>query len=382
MVTAQSVDATELKVEGNLKRILTPGGQESFTCRINEGLTLILKNDISWVHRSLVSNTEQILTTQEAHHKDASPDKYGIEFVAKTDPGTNSQYLLATLTVKNVEAGDDGQYICRNTEKSSSMATDSQPVDVSITHDVQKVSLSIHNRKPVTGTERIELEEGEYPVRCEAKDFSPDVDIKIAIGGVPVTGISKATQIDNALSSAANSRRYSAMAGASRLMLSSEDSGKTLSCTATATFPGARSSTASVILTVLSVQPVFHCNKNISAPVGDRYVKLTCIVEHPDVGIDKFAWVYGDSGTTIEGSAVIGNYDESSIEKLNDTHSRATLKLYIINEDSFGNYFLDVRTVKGASFREGIFLAEDTTSSASSVAPTVLIVVGFLLFSW
>lgn len=63
-----------------------------------------------------------------------------------------------------------------------------------------------------------------------------------------------------------------------------------------------------------TVQPVFHCNKNISAPVGDRYVKLTCIVEHPDVGIDKFAWVYGDSGTTIEGSAVIGNYDESSIE--------------------------------------------------------------------
>lgn len=46
------------------------------------------------------------------------------------------------------------------------------------------------------------------------------------------------------------------------------------------------------------------------------------------------------------------------LQKLNDTHSRATLKLYVINEDSFGNYFLDVRTVKGASFREGIFLAE------------------------
>lgn len=131
-----------------------------------------------------------------------------------------------------------------------------------VSDDVQKVSLIIHDRKPVTGTERIELEEGEYPVRCEAKDFSPDVDIKIAIGGVPVTGISKVTQIDNALSSAANSRRYSAMAGASRLMLSSEDSGKTLSCTATATFPGARSSTASVILTVLSGEPLqFHyCN--------------------------------------------------------------------------------------------------------------------------
>ncbi|XP_025095914.1 uncharacterized protein LOC112564960 isoform X2 [Pomacea canaliculata] len=252
MVTAQSVDAIELKVEGNLKRILTPGGQERFTCRINEGLMFIFKNDISWVHRSLVSNTEQILTTQSVLHYDASPDKYEIEFVAKTDQGSDIQYLLATLTVKNVEAGDDGQYICRNIEKSNSMATDSQPVDVSITHDVQKVSLIIHDRKPVTGTERIELEEGEYPVRCDAKDFSPDVDIKIAIGGVPVNGISKVTQIDNALSSAANSRRYSAMAGASRLMLSSEDSGKTLSCTASATFQGARSSTASVILTVLS----------------------------------------------------------------------------------------------------------------------------------
>ncbi|XP_025095915.1 uncharacterized protein LOC112564960 isoform X3 [Pomacea canaliculata] len=258
MVTAQSVDAIELKVEGNLKRILTPGGQERFTCRINEGLMFIFKNDISWVHRSLVSNTEQILTTQSVLHYDASPDKYEIEFVAKTDQGSDIQYLLATLTVKNVEAGDDGQYICRNIEKSNSMATDSQPVDVSITHDVQKVSLIIHDRKPVTGTERIELEEGEYPVRCDAKDFSPDVDIKIAIGGVPVNGISKVTQIDNALSSAANSRRYSAMAGASRLMLSSEDSGKTLSCTASATFQGARSSTASVILTVLSGETVKH----------------------------------------------------------------------------------------------------------------------------
>lgn len=34
-----------------------------------------------------------------------------------------------------MEAGDDGQYICRNTEKGNSMATDSQPVDVSITRE-------------------------------------------------------------------------------------------------------------------------------------------------------------------------------------------------------------------------------------------------------
>lgn len=107
VLSAQSVDAIELKVEGNLKRILTPGGQERFTCRINEDLMFIFKNDISWVHRSLVSNTEQILTTQSVLHYDASPDKYDIEFVANTDQGSDIQYLLATLTVKNGE-----HYVC------------------------------------------------------------------------------------------------------------------------------------------------------------------------------------------------------------------------------------------------------------------------------
>ena len=58
------------------------------------------------------------------------------------------------------------------------------------------------------------------------------------------------------------------------------------------------------------MEPTITCDKNVSASVGDLYVKLSCEVDHPNVEIDRFAFEIGDTGDVIVPGETTDSFDE------------------------------------------------------------------------
>ena len=72
----------------------------SLTCHVNEGLAVILQNQLQWVHTSLVdpaNPVETVLTSQETLEDSAPPDIYGVDLNYVKDE------LNITLTINACE---------------------------------------------------------------------------------------------------------------------------------------------------------------------------------------------------------------------------------------------------------------------------------------
>ena len=62
------------------------------------------------------------------------------------------------------------------------------------------------------------------------------------------------------------------------------------------------------------MEPTILCDKNVSARVGDLYVKIKCMVEHPNVDVDHYAFEIGETGEVIYPGNVTDSFDEVSVQ--------------------------------------------------------------------
>ena len=62
------------------------------------------------------------------------------------------------------------------------------------------------------------------------------------------------------------------------------------------------------------MEPTISCDKNVSARVGDLYVKIACVVEHPNVNIDRYAFEIGETGDVIYPGNVTDSFDEVTVQ--------------------------------------------------------------------
>ena len=62
------------------------------------------------------------------------------------------------------------------------------------------------------------------------------------------------------------------------------------------------------------MEPTISCDKNVSARVGDLYVKIACVVEHPNVDIDHYAFEIGETGEVIYPGNVTDSFDEVTVQ--------------------------------------------------------------------
>ncbi|XP_076470336.1 uncharacterized protein LOC143300497 [Babylonia areolata] len=378
----------EVSILNSTRWMETAGSAMNLTCRLNRGLTIILSHTVDWIHVSLANPQklrETTLTTLQTLTDHASPNLYGIG--VKYD---QSQCEF-TLQIKNVQPTSDGIFKCRVSKTSGGESMEKE-AHVIVVNDVEKVAMMFDGEESITeeaDSVTIQREEGTYGVTCTALGFNPDASISIFLDDVEQeTGGTQIVQ-DLPESLKANARRYKAEATASNVDVRAQHTGKRLKCVAKAGFEGATAVSASVPLMVIALEPVITCDKNVSAKVGDLYVKIKCRVDHKNIQIERYRWEIEESGEMVVQEETSKNYHEVIVEEVDSDTTFVTLDLYQVTDLYFNTiYNLDVFTTSGQSFRQTATIIKlDSPPSGSSPRMAAVVWVCVLsawlsLWSW
>lgn len=381
------LDTETLTIVEGSDLVLDEGAQNiHLTCDLNRELTsLFTANEkIIWAHKSLATpDTPVVVLTEQGTLKDtAAPSEYGINIDFTSVPG----HILSKLTLKAVKQAQDGKFICQVFTQKSTVRIQ-QEIEIVVRNNVESVELTFDGEPPVTTVEpsAVNREEGRYHVSCSAGGFSPEAKLSIFVGQKLVSG-ENMVKLDADASVAANARRYTVMVGAD-LDLTVVDSGKSLRCVGKAAFDTALPRTASIPLQIIALEPTIECDKNISHAIGDRYVKITCFVDHTRVEIDRYVFEIGETGEFIHPGNLTSEYHEVLVQPLNDTMTQVQLDLYELDEkhvDDLGGasyFYLDVHLKNGGKFREKAALYVRPSSSASKTAAAFFVILASLVLS-
>lgn len=353
---------------------VVPKSEFKLNCSLNKGLTVILEYKVQFMHKSLVNTSspvEKQLTEQQALLSDAHPDFYKIEF------SYDQAQTFAVLTVKNVQPGMDGLFICRAKNIRDPTSVLNAPVDVVVYNDVQSLVMHVEEESITDeATVPIQIKQGEYDVSCTAKGFNDDAVIELALDGVTIESVTEARVLDPEASTTAKARRYTQTISVTPLKL--RRSNQRISCRAKAKFNEANYVTVRAPLIVTFEEPLVECQKNVSAIPGELYVKLECIVHHKKVPVEKYTWTIGSTGEVISAGTHTKAFDEVKIEEMDGDKTKVTLDLYKAEEWHFkSEYYLDIHIAdrEEGPIRESVMLIRlDPTGAASGLSSAALAV--------
>ncbi|KAK7110085.1 uncharacterized protein [Littorina saxatilis] len=335
-----------------------PSSAVSISCHVTMGLQLILTHDIEWIKLSripgLVTNESLVIAKQQAIVADhPSVEHYGIDF----DVTVSS--LTSVLSLKNVEATDDGRYECRVTKRTGSSIDGSRSVDIIVPNDVESLQVEINNVTVTTSPTK--MTPGIHTLRCAAEGSNPPANVSFWVDNQLLKPNHVYSYVMRDASRVIGAPRFS-VEGEATLQLSKDDTGKELRVTA-----GNK-----IFKTQFAVvdRPTVSC-MDVTARESDTHVQLMCDVEHPDVIIEDFVVELADTGT-VYSNEVPAHNKTIDAQTVSETKTRVTLNLYVVRWGREPTMFtLTVNTEVGDMSGQGFFRIvpdeKQETSSTSTV---------------
>ncbi|KAL8622581.1 hypothetical protein ACOMHN_009215 [Nucella lapillus] len=371
--------ALDISIYGDSNLVIRPGGSRNLTCHLTMGLEVILNYKIYWIHVSHIGK-EVILSEQQTLRPgiDDSRFKVKVSYVGAT---TN-----VSLAISNALPSYDGRFLCRADPTQGGDPLKAE-VTVLIPNDVQSLTLTFDGEQTSTESDvAVQREEGKFPVTCQAAGFNPRAQVELFLGDQPLQAGEPLVSVDVPAQEDAGAPRYQASVSIEKLQLAAGNSGKTLRCKATASFDGASPVMASMPLTIIALEPEIVCQTNASGLPGNRYVSLTCRVQHQRVTLDHYSFEIGYTGeivTAVNDSASHDRLVVKPVEGLEKTDD-VTLILYEVNMQHFNSYYyLDVFLHDGQRFRETAKLVlKDDIGAATKPAAYSLCLLLLSLFVW
>jgi len=310
--------------EGDVKRIVNVGDSVELKCQTNKGMVLFFDYKLQWWHKSMVdpdNAVETKLADQGTLTDAASPDVF--EAIA-----TRDEPVFYALKVKSVKANHDGMFICRFVPNKPDERDQVQmEFEFVIKNDVQGIGFVFDGEKPVTNDaeQTVERTEGDYGAKCMAMGFAPNAGIQMFLDDEELSSGGTDISSDMEASKASGQRLYTAQAEVKVISLKK------------------RHKKISIPLHIIQLKPTIKCEVNNSAHVGDKYVKLTCIVNHATVDVDHYAFEIGESGEVITKDGKSKNFHELKVKTLDSGRDEVTLDLYQVDKWHFNTpYYLDV----------------------------------------
>jgi len=220
------------------------GGEVTMTCVFNQNLQIILAQNLQWAHRSSVPGSEPVLLTDQATLQAGAtpPEKYNIVFDTQED-------TTIALTVKNLDASDDGEFICQASPKAAGADQNDNlisSIKTTIFSDVENVELTFEEEASVSdesGTVVQRQMGGPFKVMCTASGFNPasGVSVVVTLDGQQVATTMGEATLHEDMTAAAGAARYTVTVEG-EIELGPEHHQKRVQCEARATFEGAAES--------------------------------------------------------------------------------------------------------------------------------------------
>ncbi|XP_041367118.1 uncharacterized protein LOC121381823 [Gigantopelta aegis] len=360
------VSATDVTLTPAGKKYVNVGESLTMVCEIHESVNFLLSQETVFMHKNMVTKTETILTRQKA--KLEGIDNYDNYEVDMSIDGN----IIVRLTIHSIAANMDGEFSCRIKPLTEQEWSNQATVDLIVIKPPSAIEMTFQEQVIMSEMQQgIKLKEGMYSVVCKSVGSNPAASLALQIGNQVIEGNTEVTMDDAEMTG----RQYvSRVEG--HLNFDHKHFNQHLVCTAELPHEvgdiDRGTIKASVELIGVAEKPVVYC-MNTSSAVGDRYVKITCIVaKNPKT--KSVAFEIGSTNTVLVPNEQTEDFTEVVEKDYNGTHRAITLVIHTVERGDFlEEYYFNVVGVDGKDYRYPVHLQMMTIGASSNY------VSGFLL---